>query len=211
MAHIHSVEAHIDSDTYSVGIEYASIIEKQSVEENASVKAGDPLFELRSPSLAESIRENEVAAASLLYSVTPKGTVLITATAAGKVRTISKRVGDFVPANSELAKINLEKGLYIKATYKLAAPDYARLRTGSKITVSLPDGVKLDGKVYDIRLATRDKQVYTTVKARIDQSKVNRQAFTTGTPVESVLTLNNDTRLSRLNRYVRQLIEPSGK
>lgn len=211
MARIHSVEARVTANSYGVGIDYSSIVEKQYVEESAFVKVGDPLFELRSSSLAEAIRNNQVAQASLLYSVTPQGTVLITAAAAGQVQTISRRVGDFVPANSELARISLKDGLYINATYKLAAPDYARIATGSRIVVTLPDGVTVDGKVYDISLATVDKEVFTTVKARIDQSKVNQVAFTSGTPVESTLYLDNDTLATRLNRFITQLIQPSGK
>lgn len=210
MAHVQSREAHIESDTYSVGVDYSGIIEKQYIEENSSVKAGDNLFELRSQTLTEAIRDDQVAPTSLLYSITSRGTVLITATAAGKVQSILRRQGDFVPANTEMAKINLQDGAYVKATYKLSAPDYAKLHMGSHITVTLPDGVKLDGRVYDISLVTKDRQVFTTVKARIAPPKVNQEVFTVGTPVESTLTLTNDTRASRLNKYVRELLERAG-
>lgn len=211
MARIHSVEAHIGSDSYAVGIDYSSIVEKQYVEENAYIKTGDPLFELRSSSLAEAIRNNQIAEAALLYSVTPRGTVLITAAADGRVQQVSQRVGAFVPANTELAVINLKDGLYISATYKLSSPDYARIGMGSRIVITLPDGVKIDGSVYDISLETIDKEVHTTVKARIDQSKVNQVVFTVGTPVESILYLNNDTLATRLGHYVQQLFQPSGR
>lgn len=211
MARIHSVEAHLESDSYTVGIDYSSVVEKEYVEENSYVKVGDPLFELRSSSLAQAIRNNEVAQNSLLYSVTERGTVLITAAADGRVQKVSERTGAFVPANSELAVINLKEGLYIKATYKLSSPDYARIGAGSLIVVTLPDGVVLDGSVYDISLEMVDKQVHTIVKARIAQEKVNTVAFGVGTPVETVLHLNNDTLLTRLSRYLQQLFQPSGR
>lgn len=211
MARIHSVEAHLESDSYTVGIDYSSVVEKEYVEENSYVKVGDPLFELRSSSLAQAIRNNEVAQNSLLYSVTERGTVLITAAADGRVQKVSERTGAFVPANSELAVINLQNGLYIKATYKLSSPDYARIGAGSLIVVTLPDGVVLNGSVYDISLEMVDKQVHTTVKARIDQAKVNTVAFGVGTPVETVLHLNSDTLVTRLSHYLQQLFQPSGK
>lgn len=210
MSHINSLEAYIGSDSYTVGIDYSSIVEKQYVEEGAYVKVDDPLFELRSASLTEAIRNNQVSQSSLLYSLTDRGTVLITAAAEGRVQTVSERVGAFVPANSDLATINLKDGLYVKATYKLSSPDYARL-SGGKIVITLPDGVKVEGKIYDISLETRDKQVLTTLKARIDQSKVNQSAFTVGTPVETVLSLSDDTLASRLTRFVTQLFQPSGR
>jgi multidrug resistance efflux pump len=211
MARIHSVEATINSDSYTVGIDYSSIVEKQYIEESAYVKAGDPLFELRSSSLADAIRNNQVSQGSLLYSVTDQGSILITASAEGRVQSISERVGAFVPANKELAKINLKDGLYINATYKLSSPDYARISIGGKIVVTLPDNTKVDARIYDISLETRDKEVYTTVKARVDQSKINQIVFTAGTPVESVLYLNNDTLLTRIVRYATQVFQPSGR
>jgi len=210
MARIHSTSAHLDSDSYSVGIDYSSIVEKQYVEENAYVKKGDPLFEVRSSSLSDAIRSNQIAVSSLLYSVTPEGTVTITAAADGRVQTIAQRVGAFVPANSELATINIKDGLYVSATYKLSSPDYARIGIGSLIAITLPDGVKVDGKVYDISLNTNDKEVFTTLKARIDQTKVNQVAFSVGTPVETVLYLNNDTWFTSLTRYSKKLFQPSG-
>ena len=85
MARIHSVSARLDSDSYTVAMDYSSIVEKQYVDENAFVKKGDPLFEVRSSSLSDAIRSNQVATSSLLYSATSDGTVTITANADGRV------------------------------------------------------------------------------------------------------------------------------
>lgn len=211
MARIHSMNAYLGSDSYTVGVDYSSIVEKQYVEENAYVEVGDPLFEVRSSSLSDAIRNNQVAESALLYAVTDQDTVRITAAADGRVQSIKNRVGAFVPANSELATINLKDGFFISATYKLSSPDYARIGPGSRIVVTLPDGVKMDGEVYDISLATIDKEVLTTVKARIDQSKVNQVAFSVGTPVETILYLDNDTWYTSLSRFVTTIFRPSGK
>ncbi len=210
MARIRSINAYLGSDSYTVGIDYSNIVEKQYVEENAYVEVGDPLFEVRSSSLSDAIRNNQIAETSLLYSVTPQGTVLITAAADGRVQSIENRVGAFVPANSELATINLKDGFFISATYKLSSPDYARISTGSRVVVTMPDGVKIDGKVYDISLATVDEEVLTTVKVRVDQSRVNQVAFSVGTPVETTLYLNNDTWYTSLRRLVTNMFQPSG-
>ncbi len=209
MARIHSVSAHLDADSYTVAMDYSSIVEKQYVNENAFVKKGDPLFEVRSSSLSDAIRSNQVSTSSLLYSATSDGTVTITANADGRVQSIDQRVGAFVPANTELAKITLKDGLYISATYKLSSPDYARIGMGTLVSVTLPDGVNVLGKVYDISLATTDKQVYTTVKARIDQTKIN-PVFSVGTPVDTVLYLNNDTLYTTLVRYIQKIFQPAG-
>lgn len=211
MSRLPSVDAYLDSDSFTVGIDYSSIVEKQFVEEGAYVKKGDPLFEVRSSSLSEAIRNNQITQSTLLYSVTPEGSVSIDAAADGRVRTVKYHVGAFVPANTEMAVINAKDGLFINATYKLSSPDYARLSLGSKVVVTMPDNVKIDGSVYDVSLKEKDDEVFTTVKVKIDQSKVNQVAFTVGTPVETVLHLNDDTLASRLKRFVTNILQPSGK
>ncbi|RYZ78124.1 MAG: hypothetical protein EOP04_30280, partial [Proteobacteria bacterium] len=144
MSRIQSVDAQLRSDTYTVGIDYSGIVEKQYVDEGAYIKTGDPLFEVRSSTLSDAIRNNEVAKSSLLYTVAENGNVLIAAAANGRVQTIAFRQGAFVPANSEIAVVNVENGLYVSSTYKLSSPDYARINNKSNVSVTMPDNTKLD-------------------------------------------------------------------
>lgn len=211
MSRVHSTDAQLSSDTYTVGIDYSGIVEKQYVDEGAYIKTNDPLFEVRSSTLADAIRNNEVAKSSLLYSVTDEGRVLISAAANGQIQTIKYRAGAFVPANSELAVVNTENGMYVNATYKLSSPDYARLNNKSKIAVTFPDNKKLEGSVYDISLETIDKEVFTTVRARINQDDVNRVAFTVGTPVETTLFLDTKTWYSQISHGIQSLFNPGSK
>lgn len=211
MSRVQSVDAQLRSDTYTVGIDYSGIVEKQYVDEGAYIKTGDPLFEIRSSTLADAIRNNEVAKSSLLYSVSDNGNVLVSAAANGRIQTIAYREGAFVPANSEVAVVNSENGLYISSTYTLSSPDYARINNTSKVAVTMPDNTKLEGSVYDISLETIDKQVVTTVKTRIDQDAVNKVAFSVGTPVKSTLYLDTKTWYSQIVAAVQTLIRPAAK
>ncbi|MBI3889013.1 HlyD family efflux transporter periplasmic adaptor subunit [Candidatus Saccharibacteria bacterium] len=212
MSRVQSVDAQLQSDTYTVGIDYSGIVEKQYVDEGAYIKSGDPLFEVRSSTLADAIRNNEVAKSSLLYSVSDNGNVLVSAAANGRIQSIAYRQGAFVPANSEIATVNSENGLYISSTYTLSSPDYARINTKSKVAVTLPDNKKIEGTVYDISLETIDKQVVTTVKTRIDQDAINQTSFAVGTPVKSVLYLDTKTWYSRIATTIQSLLQPtSGK
>lgn len=209
MSRVQSVDAQLNSDTYTVGIDYSGIVEKQYIDEGAYIKTGDPLFEVRSSTLADAIRNNEVAKSALLYSVTDGGNVLVSAAANGRVQTIAYREGAFVPANSEIATVNVENGLYISSTYKLSSPDYARINTKSNVVVTMPDNKTLEGTVYDISLETIDKQVVTTVKARVDQDAINKVAFSVGTPVKSTLYLDTETWYSQISSTVQSLFKPS--
>jgi multidrug resistance efflux pump len=209
MSRVVSVDAQLSSDTFTVGIDYSGIVEKQFIDEGDYIKKGDPLFEIRSSTLAEAIRNNEVAKSSLLYSATEDGRVLVSAAANGQVQTINYRQGAFVPANSDLAIVNVENGLYVSATYKLSAPDYARINKNSKVAITLPDNKTLEGTVYDISLETVDKEVMTTVRARIANTGINRIAFSIGTPVKTVLFLDTTTWYSRIVETVKSLFRPT--
>ena len=211
MSRVQSVDAQLNSDTYTVGIDYSGIVEKQYVDEGAYIKTGDPLFEVRSSTLADAIRNNEVAKSALLYSVTDGGNVLVSAAANGRVQSIAYREGAFVPANSEIAIVNVENGLYISSSYKLSSPDYARINTKSNVVVTMPDNKTLEGTVYDISLETIDKQVVTTVKARVDQDAINKIAFSVGTPVKSTLYLDTETWYSQISSAIQSLFKPSSK
>lgn len=209
MSRIDSVDAQLQSDTYTVGIDYSGIIEKQYVDEGAYIDTGDPLFEIRSSTLSDAIRNNEVAKSSLLYSVTDDGLVLISAAAPGRIQTVSYHEGAFVPANSQIAEINIQNKLYVEATYKLSSPDYARLNTNSKVTITFPDNKKVEGTVYDISLATVNKEVLTTVRARFNEEGVNTSTFSVGTPVKTTLHFDSNTWFNSLKNSIQSLIQPS--
>lgn len=212
MSRVNSIDAQLASDTYTVGIDYSGIIEKRFVDEGAYVKTKDPLFEIRSSTLSTAIKNNEIAKAALLYSVNDEGLVLISAAAPGQVQTISYREGAFVPANSQIALVNIDNKAFINATYKLSSPDYARLDKNSKIRATFPDNKTVEGTVYDISLQTVDKEIQTTVRARFDRKATNTNAFTVGTPVETTLYLDNDTLFNRISANLSSVFQPkSGK
>lgn len=208
MSRIASVDARLQSDTFTVGTGYSATIEKQLVEEGDTVKRGDVLFKLRSPTLSEALRNHEVSQDSLLHQVDADGTVLIAASANGIVQSINYRQGAFVPANSEIAKINSENAMYVDGVFKLSPPDYAKLKNGNTVSVLLPDNAQVNGYVDSIKLETSDdkSRVYTIVKVRIDQSAIN-PIFTVGTPVEAKLHLNTTTLYDRLQNLVRSFTD----
>jgi multidrug resistance efflux pump len=212
MSRVTSVEAKLESDTYTVGIEYSGIIEKQYIEEDSFIESNDPLFEIRSSTLSTAIRNNEIAKSSLLYSVSDDGIVMIRAAAPGRVQSIEYRQGAFVPANSRIAVVNIKNKSYISATYKLNSPDYSRLTKESRIKATFPDNKTVQGTIYDISLQTVDKEIQTTVRARFDAGAINTAAFTVGTPVETTLYLDSDTWYNRTRTNIQTLFQPqSGK
>lgn len=203
-------ETYLQADSFTVGVDYSGIVEKQFVDDGDVIKSGDRLFEVRSSTLEKAIEDNDVARGSLLYSTTESGTVDITSAADGKVQKVDYRAGSFVPANNTMATINNENALYAQASFLLTSPDYARLSKQSKLEVVLPDSTKIDARIYDITLDKSDdgKEVLTTIRAKIDPKKVNTEVFAVGTPLESTLYLDTETWYSRIVEYAKKLFEP---
>jgi hypothetical protein len=209
MSRVQSIDAQLESDSYTVGIDYSGVVTEQFVDEGAYVENGDPLFKVRSSTLTEAISNNEIAKSALLYSVDDDGNVLISAAAPGRVQSIAYREGAFVPANSQIAVINNKDGLYVSARYSLSSPDYSRLNTNSKVYVTLPDGKKVEAIVYDIVLEKEEGDVLTTVMARFDNNDINKTTFSVGTPLETSLELSTDTLFERIKNRVTALFSPT--
>jgi multidrug resistance efflux pump len=209
MSRVDSVEAQLQSETYTVGVDYSGIIEKSYIEEGAYIDTKDPLFELRSPTLTDAIRNNEVAKSSLLYSVNEDGLILISAAAPGQIQSVAYREGAFVPANSQIAVVNVKNKFYVLATYKLSSPDYANLGKGSKVSTRFPDGKTIVGEVYDISLETIDKEIMTRVRIRFDQNQINETVFSVGTPVNTTLILDRESTYTRISEMIKSLFLPT--
>jgi multidrug resistance efflux pump len=205
MSKVTAESARLESSTFTVGIGYSGIIERQRVEEGDVIKAGDVLFEFRSPTLSEAVKNKELADDQLLYAMTDTGAIEITAAADGTMQEISYRAGAFVPANNEIAIVNADSALYVTATFKLTPPSYAKLKNGNRVSVLLPDNTRLDGTAYGIELDSSGEEIYTTLKVRIDQAGINRDVFSAGTPVEATLYLDTTTWYNRIRTFVREL------
>lgn len=204
-----SRSARIDANTYTIGVDYSGIIEKQYVEEGQTVKAGDSLFEIRSSALADAIANKKIEVSTLLFDVTKDGNILLKAANPGVINKVNYREGTYVPANSELASVNLVDSLFVTATYRLSPPDYARIKKGSLVTVTLPDNKRLTAKVFDISLVNKDNDVDTVIKAEFDKSQINTFVFAVGTPVQTVLHFENGSWLQSLTDRAKELLQPS--
>ena len=202
MSMVSSTDAQLDSETFTVGVGYSGIIESQSVEEGDIIKQGDPLFDLRSPTLIEALKNNEVNETSLLYEVDNSGKIQITASVDGQVREIQYRAGAFVPASSEIATINSEGSLFVSAVYKLSGPDYAKIDKDTIVSITLPDNKKINGKARDVKLETVDDETLTTVKVRLLNEDSNDIQFEAGTPVNTVINLNGQTWYEKLRQEI---------
>jgi hypothetical protein len=209
MSNVTSRSATLESDAYTVSVEYGGMIEHQYVAVGDTVKKGQELFELRSASLADAIRLKQVDQSSLLYSLNPQGNIVLTASKAGVVRQVNFLEGSFVSANSPIAQIDVADSGYVTSRYLLRAPDYARINRDNPIIVTLPDNSRLSAKVFDISLQRDGEAVYTVVKARFDKGAKIPPTFTSGTPVTTTWQLNSNEWYNSILNFLKSLFEPT--
>jgi len=211
MSNIVSQSAVLESDTYAVSAEYGGVIEKQYVQIGDAVKKGDPLFELKSSSLADALQAKQVDAAGLLFTLTPTGNILITANNNGTVRQVNFLTGAFVPASSQIAQIDVAHSQYVTTRYLLRAPDYARINRSHPVVVTLPDNTRLEAKVFDISLQKDGEKVYTIVKARFDDKATINGTFNSGTPVSATWQLEKSGWYKTIVNLLKRLVEPTSE
>lgn len=211
MSNITSQSATLESDTYAVSVEYGGVVEKQYVEIGDTVKKGDPLFELKSSSLADALQAKQVDATALLFSLTDAGNILITANNDGRVRQVNFLMGAFAPSNSQIALIDIADTQFVTTRYLLRAPDYARINRDHPVSVTLPDNKKLNAEVFDISLQKDGEKVYTIVKARFADTAVIPETFSSGTPVSATWQLEKSNWYKALIELGKRLIQPTSE
>lgn len=210
MSNVASQSATLESDSYAVSVEYGGTVEKQYVTAGKAVKKGDPLFELRSASLAEAQRTGQ-ATTTLPFTTTDTGNILVTANNNGIVRQVNFLPGAFVAANMSIAVIDIDNTQYVTAKYLLRAPDYARINRSNPVEVTLPDNTKLNATVFDISLQKDGEKVYTIVKARFNKDAWISPTFTSGTPVSATWQLENSNWYNAIVDVLKSLIEPTSQ
>lgn len=210
MSNITSKSAQLDSDQYVVSVDYGGTVAKQYIRVGDTVKTGDPLFEIKSPTLQSEITAKRKSADDLLYKLTPDGNILLQAANSGVVRNVQFTGGSYVPDNAQLATLTIANTDYVTAKYSLNAPDYARINRSHPLKVTLPDNTTLDAKVFDIVLERSGDKVITVVKARFDKNADIPATFSNGTPVQASWELEYNTLYKSIAEWAKSTLQPSG-
>lgn len=204
-AALNSTKAEISAESYSVGTDYTGLISKQFVQEGDTIAAGQTLFQVKSSTLLEQMKENGLEANQLIYPLTPEGEIILKAPKAGKVQEIFYSQGSFIPANKEIATIIDESSVKVTATFELPRRDFAQLNKNTRIEVRLPNGSYLNGTVSAIRVIEQSQFVETEIDAKLERFKTSQLELTSGTPVESVLYLQEQTTWNKVKNRIAEV------
>jgi len=209
LSHVHSTNAMLLSDSYTVGTDYSGVITKQYVHTGDHVAAGQKLFVIKSSLLSSDIANQSLNKTNSAFSVDDDNNIVLKSTGSGTVADVAYLEGSFVPANKEIATIRIDNSVYVEANFKLAPPDYARLHSGDEVTVTLPNNQHISASVFNITVQNTDGVVQTVVKARLHGIGTGT-TFSDGTPVNAELHLDGKNLYNSLREGLSKLIQPKG-
>jgi multidrug resistance efflux pump len=189
-----SESASIQAERFPVGIDYGGTVVERVVSDGDHVKAGDPLFVVLSTALQADLAEGLLQPETIAYSVTPEGTITLTASVDGTVSDVQTERGSFVQAGQVLATIDRAGSLFVAAEYELTSGDYARIQEGAAVDIVLPDNQRIVGRASTVEVVTTEGKAKTTVTVT-SESLVDgghHGLISPGTPVSASLELRND-------------------
>lgn len=205
-ASIRSNRAQITINTYAVGTEYAGVLTKQFVTVGQAVKPGDALFQLKSDELTSRLASGQVTPAGLTNPLTPDGQITILASKAGTVRKIDSVQGSFVPANQQLATVADAATWGVTGDFTLGKSELGRLTPQAPISIELPSGERIAGRITSITQSTQAGRQVTTVQASLPPQAAG-DLSTVGVQVDATITLEPATYYSRLVEYTGTLLD----
>lgn len=211
MSMAESFKAQIGADTQGLGADFPGVVSSQHVSEGDKVKKGEVLFTVHSPELIQQLGAGSIKPSQLTQPVdSTSQDIEIVAPSAGVVQKVYAIVGTSVQADAPVVDINPVGSLYVTAYFHLNTPDYARIHTGSAMTVTLPDNSRVQATTYAINLQQDGSTVETVIKARFDHPSMTDFRFAVGTPVDATLRINNKPWYQSLLELTRTLFEPRG-
>lgn len=212
MSTAQSFKAQIGADTQGLGADFPGVVSSQKVNEGDTVKKGQVLFTVHSPQLIQQLGGKSIKPSQLTQPLdATTQDIEIVAPSSGVVQKVYAIVGSSVQADAPVVDINPVNSLYVTAYYHLNTPDYARIHTGSTMSVTLPDNTRVQARVYAINLQQDGSVVQTVVKARFTHPKMTDFRFAVGTPVDATLNINDKPWYQSLLDILYKLFEPQGR
>jgi hypothetical protein len=204
-ARAESNQAHIIISNYEVGTNYAGLITQQYVQVGDTVRAGEPLFELKSDELTQQLGSGQVTANRLIYPLTTDGQLKIIASKAGIVTRIDAVQGSFVDADNEIALVADSSTLGVTADFTLNRTEVSQLTTSTPLIITLPSHQRVLARISTIVETSQNGRLVTTVQAAFAPG-VESAASVAGSRVDATLTLNQSTYYGQLLGFSQNLL-----
>jgi hypothetical protein len=191
--------ASLKLNSIAVGTEYSGIIVKENVSLDETVRAGEPLFELRSDILSAQLASGQVKASSLNYKIDPaNGAIIFTAANSGIITALNYTQGSFVSAGATIATISDTSSALLTANFYLSSPEYNQLSPATPTIVHFPGGKKITAPISGITQFSQNGHTITTVSVVLHNLDGNQAIYASSEPLTVDLQLNTNPLYSRL-------------
>lgn len=200
--------ASLAAESFPVGTDYSGTVTAQLVQLGDTVVAGQPMFELESGALQRDLAQGLLERGAVPYEIRDDGVLVLVATDAGRVDSLTYAVGSFVPANSVIATVQRAGSLFVEAEFLLTPQDYGRLAPDAVLDVVLPSNQRVGATVGRVQVETVDGTARTRVVAYSpDLAAATADGlFAVGTPVSATLYLRNDGPVTDATEFLSGLV-----
>ncbi|MCK0116446.1 HlyD family efflux transporter periplasmic adaptor subunit [Isoptericola sp. S6320L] len=212
MSQATSAQATIVAEEVAVGADYAGTVVSAHVEPGDEVAQGDPLFTMRSLLLAHDLAVGVVSRKAASYEVSGDGEMTVVAPVDGVVSEIAGTPGGFVQSGEVVATLYRDGSTAVDARLLLDPADFARVRPGAYVRITLPDQSEVPGEVSSIAVSnTRNRAEATIV---VGSTTLSQQAgaglVQPGTPVVASVELHDDGPFSGVDLAFQRFLQRIG-
>lgn len=189
-SYIVSTQGELQSNAYTVGIDYTGVILNVLVKTGDTVTKDQPLVVLKSSTLIERLNEAKVSKEDLIYDLTSENDIILKAQSDGIVNDIFFTQGSFVPANSEILTV-VDNEYFIQAEFTVPESDFYLITQDTPAVMSIGND-RYKGTLQDFNVIKSENSLIY-IEAKISPNNPNElQKYRIGSPMSTRLLIKDN-------------------
>lgn len=186
-SYITSTQGELESNVYSVGIDYTGVILNILVKPGDTVTKDQPLVVLKSSTLIDRLNESKISKEDLIYDLTSENNILLKAQSPGVVNKISFTQGSFIPANSEILTI-VDNQYFIKANFTVPESDFYLVKQDIPATMNIGNDT-FKGILQDFEVVKSENSLIYIEANILPQNPKELSKYRIGSPISTRLLI----------------------
>jgi multidrug resistance efflux pump len=203
---VSAIGAELKASMYNVGLDYSGVLISQNVQRGQHVQKDELLGTLKSGSLMQKLRDGELEAKDLPYTVNSKSEVELRATKPGIVKEVNFDSGSFVAANQDLYTIIDIADYYVTSTFDVSETMLQELDNKKVVNLTLQNGTVVPTAIRDITIA-RDGVKHKVTIESAPKTKLAAQSFKLGEPVQATLVMKERDTMTTVEEWMGTAVQ----
>jgi multidrug efflux pump subunit AcrA (membrane-fusion protein) len=201
-----AINAELKASMYNVGLDYSGVLTSQNVQRGQFVQKDDLLGTLKSGSLMQKLRDGELEAKDLPYTVNAKSEVELRAVKPGIIKEMNFDSGSFVAANEDLYTIIDVADYYVTSTFDVSETMLQELDNQKVINLTLQNGTIVPTKIRDITIS-RDGVKHKVTIESAPKTRLATQSFKLGEPVKATLIMKDRDTMTTVEEWMGTAVQ----